>query len=72
MSTSYKLALAIGAIFKGESSEKKGRCVGTENIVKPKLGYNKKALTNVCKCFCFEGGPSWARTNDPLIMSQML
>ena len=42
------------------------------NIVNPKLGYNKKALTNVCKCFCFEGGPSWARTNDPLIMSQML
>ena len=35
------------------------------NIVKPKLGYNKKALTNVCKCFCFEGGPSWARTNVP-------
>ena len=43
-----------------------------EYVVKPKLGYNKKALTNVCKCFCFEGGPSWARTNDPLIMSQML
>ena len=65
MGTSYKLVPAIG-------QRKKGWCVVMEYVVKPKLGYNKKALTNVCKCFCFEGGPSWARTNDPLIMSQML
>ena len=65
MGRSYKLAPAIG-------QRKKGWCVVMEYVVKPKLGHNKKALTNICKCFCFEGGPSWARTNDPLIMSQML
>gem|GEM_PF-588732 len=36
------------------------------------LNVNRKSLESAITFKAFFCGPSWARTNDPLIMSQML
>ena len=70
-----KVILTNYAGIKSVAAHSKIRPNLDKNPSKPgkNLAENKKPLTDFsCKWLIFKGGPSWDRTSDPLIMSQVL
>jgi hypothetical protein len=63
------LVTSLKSIVKGQMIQIELTNNGLEPFIKEKEGV-KKAL-HLCKAV-FKSGPTWARTKDPLIMSQML
>ena len=61
-----KVGLFYNRVFMGKSDARKAMYANCMQMPKTKKGFIfMKPLTIV-------GGPCWARTSDPLIMSQML